>query len=589
MRLSLEALQVLDAIDRRGSFASAATELHRVPSAITYSVRQLEEGLGIELFDRAGHRAVLTEAGRELLAEGRLLLQAAADLECRVQQVARGWESELRIAVDTLIGLEKLFRTIAEFYTESRGTRLRISHEVLGGVWDALASGRADLGIGASGDAPAGRSFASRRLGRAEMRFVAAPFHPLCTKPQPLSVAAMREHRAVSIADTSRLLPPRTVGLISGQDVLTVPSLEAKTAALVAGLGVGFVPRWIAEREGRGWHLADPVDRRFDAFERAPGRVAPGAGGQGAQVVRATARRSAGGGRVALVSYRGRFAPSPTGPLHFGSLVAAVASWLDARAAGGEWLVRIEDVDTPRTVPGAADEILRTLEAFGLHWDREVVWQSRRTGLYEEALARLRTAGATYRCKCSRREISDSGLVGPEGAIYPGTCRRLGLGMSVIAERLEVTGTRIAFRDRVQGPIAQDLERDVGDFIVKRRDGLHAYQLAVVVDDADQAITDVVRGADLLWSTPRQIALQRRLDHSTPSYLHVPVATNERGEKLSKQTLAPPADARRAPETLQAVLAFLRQAPAPGSRPAEILSQAAAAWDPAALAGPRSA
>ena len=249
MRLSLEALQVLDAIDRRGSFAAAATELHRVPSAITYSVRQLEEGLGIELFDRAGHRAVLTEAGRELLAEGRRLLLAAADLECRVQQVVRGWESELRIAVDTLIGLEKLFRTVGEFYAESRGTRLRISQEVLGGVWDALASGRADLGIGASGDAPAGRNFTSRRLGRAEMRFVAAPFHPLCSEPQPLSVAAMREHRAVSIADTSRLLPPRTVGLISGQDVLTVPSLEAKTAALVAGLGVGFVPRWIAERE----------------------------------------------------------------------------------------------------------------------------------------------------------------------------------------------------------------------------------------------------------------------------------------------------------------------------------------------------
>lgn len=249
MRLSLDALQVLDAIDRKGSFALAAGELHRVPSAITYSVRQLEDGLGIQLFDRAGHRAVLTEAGRELLAEGRRLLQAAADLECRVQQVARGWESELRIAVDTVIGVEKLYGIMAEFYSQGRGTRLRISHEVLGGVWDALASGRADLGIGASGDAPAGRSFETRTLGRAEMRFVAAPFHPICDEPSPLSVAAIREHRAVSIGDTSRLLPPRTVGLLSGQDVLTVPSLEAKAAALIAGLGVGFVPRWIAERE----------------------------------------------------------------------------------------------------------------------------------------------------------------------------------------------------------------------------------------------------------------------------------------------------------------------------------------------------
>src|SRR3954463_14867625 len=154
MKLSLEALQVIDAIDRKGSFAGAADELHRVPSAITYSVRQLEDGLGIELFDRKGNRAVLTDAGRELLAEGRRLLQAASDLECRVQQVARGWESELRIALDTLIGVEKIYGIAAEFYAQGSGTRLRISHEVLGGVWDALASGRADLGIGASGDAP---------------------------------------------------------------------------------------------------------------------------------------------------------------------------------------------------------------------------------------------------------------------------------------------------------------------------------------------------------------------------------------------------------------------------------------------------
>jgi glutamyl-Q tRNA(Asp) synthetase len=280
------------------------------------------------------------------------------------------------------------------------------------------------------------------------------------------------------------------------------------------------------------------------------------------------------------VSYRGRFAPSPTGPLHFGSLVAAVASWLDARAAGGEWRVRIEDVDTTRTVPGAADDILRTLEAFGLHWHGEVAWQSRRTDLYEAALSRLRAARLVYRCRCSRREISDSGLAGPEGPIYPGTCRALRVPESVAAaERMLAPETPMAFEDRVQGPVAQQVARDIGDFVLKRRDGLHAYQLAVVVDDAAQGISDVVRGADLLWSTPRQIALQRALGYPTPRYLHVPVATNERGEKLSKQTLARAVAADRAPDTLRRALDFLGQPLAAGDSPAEVLAAATAAWD----------
>ena len=256
MRLTLEALQVLDAIDRKGSFAAAAEDLHRVPSAVTYSVRQLEEGLGIGIFDRRGHRAVLTSAGRELLAEGRRLLQAASDLECRVQQVAKGWESELRIAVDTLIGVEKLLRIAAEFYEQASGTRLRLLHEVLGGTWDALASGRADLAVGAPGAPPAGRSYETRKLGPVQMVFVAAPFHSICKQARPLTDEIIQHHRAVSIADTSRLLPPRTVGLLTGQDTLSVPSLEAKAAALVAGLGVGFLPRWIAEREALGGRLA---------------------------------------------------------------------------------------------------------------------------------------------------------------------------------------------------------------------------------------------------------------------------------------------------------------------------------------------
>jgi DNA-binding transcriptional LysR family regulator len=254
-RLTLEALEVLDAIGRRGSFAAAADELHRVPSAITYSVRQLEDTLGVQVFDRRGHRAVLTQAGHELLAEGRRLLRAASDLECRVQQVARGWESELRIALDTLVPIERLFALVRDFHGENTGTRLRISHEVLAGTWDALVSGRADLAVGAAGDAPAGRSYPMRPLGSVPMVLVAAPSHPICAEREPLGDEAILAYRAVSIADTSRTLPVRTVGLLSGQDVLTVPSLEAKAAAHVAGLGVGFLPRPLAEREAAAGRL----------------------------------------------------------------------------------------------------------------------------------------------------------------------------------------------------------------------------------------------------------------------------------------------------------------------------------------------
>jgi DNA-binding transcriptional LysR family regulator len=192
---------------------------------------------------------VLTEAGRELLDEGRHLLRAAADLECRVRQVAKGWEAELRVAVDAVIGMDKLVGLMAEFYEENTGTRLRFLHEVLGGTWDALAAGRADLAIGASGDAPAGAAYTARPIGRVEMALVAAPFHALTREPLPITEATLLRYRAVSIADSSRLLPPRTLGLLSGQDVLTVATLEAKVAAHVAGLGVGWLPKWIAERE----------------------------------------------------------------------------------------------------------------------------------------------------------------------------------------------------------------------------------------------------------------------------------------------------------------------------------------------------
>jgi glutamyl-Q tRNA(Asp) synthetase len=284
--------------------------------------------------------------------------------------------------------------------------------------------------------------------------------------------------------------------------------------------------------------------------------------------------------------YRGRFAPSPTGPLHFGSLVAALASWLDARAAGGAWLVRIEDVDTTRTVAGAPEQILRALEAFGLDWDEEVAWQSRRTARYAHALEALRERGLIYHCRCSRKEIADSGVRGIEGAIYPGTCRGVTgtrAGSDPGSARILAPDATLDFHDRVQGRVAQNIARDIGDFILKRRDGLHAYQLAVVVDDADQRITDVVRGADLLTSTPRQIFLQRSLGLATPGYLHIPVAVNARGEKLSKQTLAPALDADAAGRVLNSALEFLAQPRAASGLPREILAEALPRWDPARI------
>ena len=255
MRLSLDALQVLDAIARGGSFAAAATELHRVPSAITYTVQQLEHDLDVLLFDRRGHRAKLTGAGFELLTEGRQLLRAATDLECRIQQVARGWETELRIAVDTIIDPQRLFPLLAEFDKEASGTRIKIMTEVLGGNWDALISGRADLVIGASSDVPSGGGYATIPLGKLQFAFVAAPTHPICLETQPLSEASILKYRAVSVADSSRNLPARTVGLLSGQDVLTMPSMLAKIDAHVAGLGVGFLPLSIAKFEERAGRL----------------------------------------------------------------------------------------------------------------------------------------------------------------------------------------------------------------------------------------------------------------------------------------------------------------------------------------------
>jgi glutamyl-Q tRNA(Asp) synthetase len=223
-----------------------------------------------------------------------------------------------------------------------------------------------------------------------------------------------------------------------------------------------------------------------------------------------------------------------------GSLAAAVGSYLDARSHDGQWLVRMEDVDEPRCSQAYADDILRTLEAYGFQWDGEIVYQSLRIPLYQDALEQLINAGHAYPCACTRKEIADSSLSGIEGPIYPGTCRDGLNGRPARAWRTRVNHTPTCFDDRLRDRLCQDLEADIGDFVVKRADGFFAYQLAVVVDDAEQGITDVVRGADLLASTPRQIHLQHLLGYPTPRYLHLPVVLNEAGQKLSKQTLAAP-------------------------------------------------
>jgi glutamyl-Q tRNA(Asp) synthetase len=265
---------------------------------------------------------------------------------------------------------------------------------------------------------------------------------------------------------------------------------------------------------------------------------------------------------MASSQYIGRFAPSPTGPLHFGSLVAAVGSYIDARIQGGQWLLRIEDIDTPRCIPSATDDILKTLDAFGFEWDGSVVVQSFRIEAYREALEYLKQQGLVFACGCSRKEISDSGA-GPAidgGRVYPGTCRDGQIPLPkgrLPAWRLRVPNQTIHFVDRVFGAQEQNLAEAVGDFVLWRADGLVAYQLAVVVDDGWQGVTDVVRGADLLVSTTRQVWLQQCLGLPVPRYAHLPLVINAAGEKLSKQTRAPSLDRQHPEAQLVQALGFL--------------------------------
>ncbi len=261
----------------------------------------------------------------------------------------------------------------------------------------------------------------------------------------------------------------------------------------------------------------------------------------------------------------GRFAPSPTGPLHFGSLIAAVGSYLDCRSRAGQWLVRMEDLDPPREVKGAASNILRTLETFGFEWDGDVMYQGQRNQAYDAALEALLKRQLLYACTCSRRQISSRGKKNLYGVVYAGTCRNAANRdpNQEAALRLLTTNETICFEDQIQGEIAQNLLVEIGDFILKRRDGLYAYHLAVTVDDAEQGVTDIVRGYDLLDSTPRQIYLQGLLGLPTPRYSHMPIAINKQGQKLSKQTHAPKIETRNASILLWQALDFLEQKPDP--------------------------
>lgn len=266
-------------------------------------------------------------------------------------------------------------------------------------------------------------------------------------------------------------------------------------------------------------------------------------------------------------TYRGRFAPSPTGELHLGTLLAAVGSYLQAKSQQGEWLMRIEDVDTTRSIAGATDALLRALEGFAFEWQGEVVYQSQRTDLYESALEILSNTDLIYPCTCSRKQLAD------EGPVYAGHCRQHRLPLvEEHALRLRVEGQLIGFDDQVIGHYQQTLASECGDFVIKRKDGLFAYQLAVVVDDAQQGVTEVVRGIDLLDSTPRQIYLQQQLGYAQPDYLHLPLLIDEHGHKLGKSTGAAALDLSQPVLHLHSTLKLLGQKP-PAELARDSLSQ----------------
>ncbi len=289
------------------------------------------------------------------------------------------------------------------------------------------------------------------------------------------------------------------------------------------------------------------------------------------------------------IPYVGRFAPSPTGPLHFGSLVAAVASYLQAQSHDGLWLLRIEDIDPPREQSGATTEIIDALERYGFEWDGDIIYQSSNTDAHEAALAVLIECHMAYPCRCSRRDL-DSAARGALGTIYPGTCRN-GCESGETAIRVRTDDSKITFEDILQGQVVQQLERESGDFVIRRRDGLIAYHLGVVVDDEIQGVTEVVRGIDLLDSTPRHIWLQKLLEYRTPSYLHIPVITHDNGDKLSKLTGAPGISLHNVEHTLTDALVALQQDPPPQlarASLADVWSWAIENWQVESLLGRRA-
>ena len=272
------------------------------------------------------------------------------------------------------------------------------------------------------------------------------------------------------------------------------------------------------------------------------------------------------------MAYVGRFAPSPTGPLHFGSLLTAVASYCDARAHNGKWLVRIEDTDIPRIYPGSEDHILRSIEAFQFEADAEIIFQKDRLDIYDAVIDQLHQNHLVYACQCTRKMLGSN-------HIYTGTCRDLNLPFEQQAIRVKVSDQEICFSDRLQGIHCSNLQQDLGDFVLKRRDGIINYQLAVVVDDYLQGMTHVVRGADLLDNTERQIWLGSILGYPKLEYIHLPLAMNNQGQKLSKQNMAQALDLNRAPELLQQAIRALHQPEVDLDTPAHMLKQAIAQWD----------
>lgn len=289
----------------------------------------------------------------------------------------------------------------------------------------------------------------------------------------------------------------------------------------------------------------------------------------------------------------GRFAPTPSGPLHLGSLLAAVGSYLSAKRSNGRWLVRIEDLDRNRVIPGIADQMLQTLESFGFEWDGSVEFQNNRILFYEQALARLTSAGLCYPCRCSRSQLASQSLEPGEELVYPGTCRNdpdASQRPHALRFRTDTRMAEIAFEDRLQGPVSEDCHRKAGDFVIRRRDSFFAYHLAVVVDDELQGITEVVRGCDLLSCTPRQILLQQALGYRTPTYAHLPLLLEADGRKLAKSRHAVPLDAGRAAPALWDALVWLRQEPPAelaGASVREIWAWAQPNWRPERLAGCR--